>query len=62
MWVISADSDFHSLRHTHATALLKAGVLLAVIQKRLGHANLEITERYTNYITESMEEDFHNKL
>lgn len=62
MPVISADWDFHSLRHTHATALLEASVPLAVIQKRLGHTNLEMTERYTNHITETMEEDFRDKL
>lgn len=62
MPVISADWDFHSLRHTHATALLEAGVPLAVIQEKLGHTNLEMTERYTNHITETMEEDFRDKL
>lgn len=62
MPVISADWDFHSLRHTHATTLLEAGVPLAVIQEELGHTNLEMTERYTNHITETMEEDFRDKL
>ena len=59
---ISADWDFHSLRHTHATALVEAGVPLAVIQKRLGHAKIEMTEHYTNHVTETMETEFQAKL
>ncbi|MCI2059132.1 MAG: site-specific integrase, partial [Oscillibacter sp.] len=62
MPVISADWDFHSLRHTHATALLEAGVPLAIIQKRLGHTNIEMTEHYTDHVTETMERDFQSKL
>lgn len=60
--VISSDWDFHSLRHTHATALVEAGVPLAVIQKRLGHAKIEMTEHYTDHVTETMERDFQSKL
>ena len=60
--VISPDWDFHSLRHTHATALVEAGVPLAVIQKRLGHAKIEMTEHYTDHVTETMERDFQSKL
>jgi site-specific recombinase XerD len=41
---------------------LEAGVPLAVIQEKLGHTNLEMTERYTNHITETMDEDSRNKL
>ena len=29
---------FHALRHSHATALIKAGVRMFIISKRLGHA------------------------
>ncbi|BAK97524.1 putative site-specific recombinase [Oscillibacter valericigenes Sjm18-20] len=60
--VISPDWDFHSLRHTHATTLVEAGVPLAVIQKRLGHAKIEMTEHYTDHVTETMERDFQSKL
>ncbi len=60
--VISPDWDFHSLRHTHATALVEAGVPLAVIQKRLGHAKIEMTEHYTDHVTKTMERDFQSKL
>lgn len=51
---ISEQFDFHSLRHTHATMLFQAGVPLPAIQKRLGHANLDITEIYTDHVTEKM--------
>jgi len=34
---------FHALRHTHASALIAAGVDIAAISKRLGHASPAIT-------------------
>ena len=34
---------FHSLRHTHASQLIDAGVDIATISKRLGHATPGIT-------------------
>jgi integrase len=40
------DATLHQLRHTHATALVNAGVSLATIRKRLGHRNLQTTLRY----------------
>lgn len=33
----------HELRHTHATALLRAGVNIKTISERLGHASVQIT-------------------
>ena len=35
--------SLHSLRHTHASELLSAGVPLPTVSKRLGHANPNIT-------------------
>lgn len=49
-----ANTDFHSIRHTHGTMLLEAGVPMPVIQQRLGHTNIDMTEHYTNHVTESM--------
>lgn len=34
---------FHSLRHSHASQLIKAGVDVVTVSKRLGHANPQIT-------------------
>lgn len=34
---------FHDLRHTHAAWLISAGVPLSVIQQRLGHESIQIT-------------------
>lgn len=41
----------HDLRHTHATALLAAGVHPKVVQERLGHATISITlDTYSHVI------------
>jgi integrase len=39
------DVTFHSLRHTHASQLIDAGVDIVTISKRLGHASPAITLR-----------------
>ena len=48
------DLDYHSLRHTHATMLLDAGVPLPMIQQRLGHATIKTTHVYSNHVTDNM--------
>ncbi|MBM7606025.1 integrase [Metabacillus crassostreae] len=43
--------SFHSLRHTHATILLKQGAHPKVVQERLGHSSIEITlDTYSHVI------------
>jgi len=37
--------SFHALRHTHASALIAAGVDVVAISRRLGHANPTVTLR-----------------
>jgi integrase len=37
------DATFHSLRHTHASALIAAGVDPLTIRRRLGHGSATIT-------------------
>ena len=39
------DVTFHSLRHTHASQLIDAGVDIVTISRRLGHAKPDITLR-----------------
>lgn len=40
----------HSLRHSHAVALLRKGVPVTVIMKQLGHANLAVTTIYLEHL------------
>lgn len=47
---------FHSLRHTSATLLLYGGVSLKQVQGRLGHGDIETTNKYLHYLSEADEE------
>lgn len=61
--VISADFDFHSLRHTHASKLIESGVPMVSIQKRLGHTKIDVTSEYiheTNLMASSLSETINN--
>ena len=40
--------DYHSLRHTHATMLIEAGVSPKTVQERLGHASIQTT--FNHYV------------
>ena len=40
---IVPDKKFHSLRHTHASMLINAGVDILTISRRLGHSKAAIT-------------------
>ncbi|MEI3225555.1 MAG: tyrosine-type recombinase/integrase [Lachnospiraceae bacterium] len=46
--------DFHSLRHTHATKLIEAGVSPKTVQERLGHTNIETTLQTYVHNTDEM--------
>ena len=37
---------FHSLRHSHITALLENGIPMDAVRQQAGHASLEMTARY----------------
>lgn len=51
------DMAFHDLRHYHATMLLKKGVNIKVISKRLGHKDVTTTlNLYTHYEPEMEKE------
>lgn len=47
---------FHSLRHTSATLLLYGGVNIKQVQGRLGHGDIETTNKYLHYLSEADEE------
>lgn len=48
---------FHTLRHTHATMLLAAGVTPKVVQERLGHSDISITLGTYGHVLPTMQED-----
>ncbi len=47
---------FHSLRHTHATELVKAGIHFKIIQARLGHSSFAITMDTYSHISPGEDE------
>ena len=47
---------FHSLRHTHCTRLLEAGLPIKYVQERLGHKNISVTMNIYNHLTQSQAE------
>ena len=48
--------NIHSMRHTHATLLLKHGVNPNVVANRLGHSNATVTLNIYAHVLENMEE------
>lgn len=48
--------NFHSLRHTHATMLIEAGISPKAVQARLGHENIQTTLQTYVHNTEVMED------
>lgn len=45
----------HGLRHTHASLLLFAGVSIASVAKRLGHADMTTTQKTYLHIVQELE-------
>lgn len=52
----------HSLRHTHASLLLYAGVSIASVSKRLGHSNMNTTEIIYLHIVRELEDKDNDKI
>ena len=50
------NGSFHSLRHTHATKLLEAGMDLEEVSKRLGHSQIELTAKIYSHIREKRQQ------
>ncbi|MGD6885822.1 tyrosine-type recombinase/integrase [Staphylococcus shinii] len=46
--------SIHILRHTYATLLLESDVPMKIIQERLGHKTMSITEQVYSHVTENM--------
>ena len=48
---------FHSLRHSHASALIRGGVDILTISRRLGHAKASITLDTYGHLIEGADAD-----
>ena len=46
--------DYHSLRHTHATKLVEAGVNAKAVQARMGHKKIATTMNTYIHSTDAM--------
>lgn len=49
--------NIHSLRHTHATLLLKAGVNPKIVQERLGHSSIRETLDTYSHVIPTMQKE-----
>ena len=47
--------SIHGLRHTHASLLLFAGVTIASVARRLGHASMTTTQKTYLHIIQELE-------
>jgi integrase len=52
----------HSLRHTHTSLLIEAGVGIKEIQQRLGHTDIETTMNIYAHMTKNLEEKASQKF
>ena len=55
---LTNDEDFvlHALRHTCCTRLVETGTDLRTVMEWMGHATLEITQRYSHFIPKRMDD------
>lgn len=49
----------HQLRHTYATAMLRAGASLPAVKELLGHRSLEMTMRYVQVSQIDLQREYH---
>ncbi len=54
--------SLHSLRHTHASLLIYAGVSIASIAKRLGHSSVTTTQETYLHIIRELENQDNDKI
>lgn len=50
------DIHFHSLRHSHASLLLKQGVHPKIVQERLGHSSIAVTLDIYSHVSPGMQQ------
>ena len=50
------DTNFHSLRHTHATMLIEGNAIPKDVATRLGHRDATITQNLYTHNTEDMQQ------
>lgn len=50
-----SEISIHGLRHTHASLLLFAGVSIASVARRLGHASMTTTQKTYLHIIQELE-------
>ncbi|MEM7171928.1 MAG: site-specific integrase [Pseudomonadota bacterium] len=52
----------HDLRHTHATQLLKQGIIPKIVSERLGHSHVSVTLGTYSHVLPGMQEDAARKI
>ncbi len=52
----------HQLRHTYATAMLRAGATLPVVKELLGHRGIEMTLRYVQVSQVDLQREYHKAM
>lgn len=59
---IDKEVTTHYFRHTHVSVLADMNVPLRVIQRRVGHANGDLTVKIYMHVTKQTQEDFENRI
>jgi integrase len=54
---LGIEGNMHSLRHSHATLLLQAGVNIKIVQERLGHSTIQTTADVYSHVQPDMQEN-----
>lgn len=60
--IVNQHLEFHDLRHTHATLLLRQGTHPKVVSERLGHATVGITLDTYSHVLADMQDDAAQRL
>ena len=59
---INYDRTLHSLRHTHCSYLLRKGINIEVVSKRLGHKSTTTTREIYSHILKELEDENAKKI